>query len=459
VYIFIFLADEKWTAEALLGPDLSQNNTNNTVSNGIDYDGIITENKEAVDVDITGQNFPIINDNKNEMKNVFDENDDVSTNFQTNGTDNLNKLKKFEVKNPPGFFSGWFGPSKEQKKAKADFDKWQKQFNERSPTGPVSLPPSYLPSAWACLALFASITVHALFYLLCHWIVSFKASTLYSPAVKVEEGSWVLVTPPANRGKPLMVMIVKSPTTSVLQIEFQRQKYLYTPSSKLGASGKDFPNGVFSLSQCPMDLPLSHYTQANGITSESDVTKILEKWGKNHLAVYTPSFLELLQVQLLSPLAMFQVFCALLWLLDEYWSYTMWSLASVVIFETTTVFQRTRTQKMLGGMAPPPTPIYAYRLKKWIMITTKDLLPGDLISLAFKKRTNSPTPVGTNKKIEDKKEESLVAAGEKEEKDKEDKDDDSSNNLTSRDDIVPCDCILLRGAAVVNEASLTGRSR
>ena len=32
---------------------------------------------------------------------------------------------------------GWFGPSKEQKKAKAEFEKWQKKFNERSPTGGI----------------------------------------------------------------------------------------------------------------------------------------------------------------------------------------------------------------------------------------------------------------------------------------------------------------------------------
>ena len=115
-----------------------------------------------------------------------------------------------------------------------------------------------------------------------------------------------------------------------------------------GSSSRDFPNGVFSLCACPVSLELTHYTSAGGLHTDSEITKIDEKWGKNHLAVHTPSFLELLQVQLLSPLAMFQVFCALLWLLDEYWSYTAWSLVSVVIFETTTVFQRTRTQKMLG---------------------------------------------------------------------------------------------------------------
>jgi hypothetical protein len=56
-----------------------------------------------------GQNFPVISNDKNEMRNIFDENnDDVSTNFQTNSTDNSDKLKKFEVKNSPGFFSGKF---------------------------------------------------------------------------------------------------------------------------------------------------------------------------------------------------------------------------------------------------------------------------------------------------------------------------------------------------------------
>ena len=64
-------------------------------------------------------------------------------------------------------------------------------FSLRTP-GPVSLPPSYLPSAWACLALFTSITLHALFYLMCHWIIVFKAKILFSPAKKVIEGLSIL---------------------------------------------------------------------------------------------------------------------------------------------------------------------------------------------------------------------------------------------------------------------------
>jgi cation-transporting ATPase 13A1 len=110
-----------------------------------------------------------------------------------------------------------------------------------------------------------------------------------------------------------------------------------------------FKNGVFTLTAYPINLPLSQYISAVGYKSEVEVDKTVEKWGKNHLNVAVPTFLELLQMQLLSPLAIFQVFCALLWLLDEYWSYTLFTLASVIIFEATTVFQRSRTQQMLGN--------------------------------------------------------------------------------------------------------------
>ncbi|RYG67330.1 hypothetical protein EON64_07680, partial [archaeon] len=142
------------------------------------------------------------------------------------------------------WLASWLGPSKEQKRAKAEFEKWQKDLKEKSGE-PVTLPPEYLPSAWACLALFATLSCHALFFLMCHWVVAFKAATIFKPANKVDEGCVLLVKPPANRGSPALVAVQKS-ANQQLFVDFQRQKYLFTPSARLGEGAKKYPNGIFT---------------------------------------------------------------------------------------------------------------------------------------------------------------------------------------------------------------------
>ena len=79
-----------------------------------------------------------------------------------------------------------------------------------------------------------------------------------------------------------------------------------------------------------------------------------EKFGQNTLSIKTPGFLELFLVQLLTPVAMFQFFTSALWLLDEYWQYTMFSLFNIMMFESMTVFQRLQTLKTLSGMSTKP---------------------------------------------------------------------------------------------------------
>ena len=105
------------------------------------------------------------------------------------------------------------------------------------------------------------------------------------------------------------------------------------------------------------------------------------------------------------------------------------------------------------------------------MVSTKDLLPGDLISLAFKKRQNQ-NPANNAVATQPPTSSTAVAAGGEKKngngKDGGDQDDgnDASggsaagggSSITTRSDTIPCDCVLLRGAAVVNEASLTGES-
>lgn len=301
------LSDEKWAMESSAA-EASQ--VNATI---IDLE--IDEEPETVQVaSLTGIGGP-------SSKLSGDEFDDEEVvNFDT-----TTKKAGF---NPAAYVSGFFTTSKEDKRAKADFEKWQKEFKEKSGET-VSLPPEYLPSAWACLSLFATLSIHALFFLLGHWIVSFKALSLFKPANKVEDGCFVLITPPPNRGSPALMpvhlagatpgvntankraaaasMTAKDVANQPLQVTFQRQNYNYIPASKLGEAAKKFPNGVFSLTAYPIALPLEHYVTATGLKSDAEIERQVAQWGKNHLAVAIPSFLELLQLQLLSPLGEFMI--------------------------------------------------------------------------------------------------------------------------------------------------------
>ena len=91
------------------------------------------------------------------------------------------------------------------------------------------------------------------------------------------------------------------------------------------------------------------------------------------------------------------------------------------------------------------------------MHTTKDLLPGDLISLAFKHRSSAPPLSPAAAAGAEGGGSAVIAAGASPQP--EDEHDRLEHvPVTARDEVVPCDCLLLRGAAVVSEASLTGES-
>ena len=113
-------------------------------------------------------------------------------------------------------------------------------------------------------------------------------------------------------------------------------------------------------------------------------------------------------------------------MLDEYWLYSVFTLVLLLIFEGTVVKARLRNLGTLRQMAEAPEfPVLVFRGGQWQQVANGNLLPGELISVARRQKRRL-----TDGTLEEHAPESIV----------------------------PCDCVLLRGACVVNEAMLTGES-
>lgn len=74
---------------------------------------------------------------------------------------------------------------------------------------------------------------------------------------------------------------------------------------------------------------------------------------------------------------------------------------------------RRKNLQTLSGMNNEPRTLLVRRGNVWKKLSAEDLLPGDVISVL--------------------------------------------RGASAGDDVVPCDCVILRGSAVVNEATLTGQ--
>jgi magnesium-transporting ATPase (P-type) len=183
----------------------------------------------------------------------------------------------------------------------------------------------------------------------------------------------------------------------------------------------------------PIDLPVSFYTSWTGHDSKG-LTATLRVYGRNVTHIPLPSILSLLLQQLLQPLFLFQLFCVILWSVDEYWMYALFTLFSLVMFELTMAYNRWKGVKRLreevaGGADEEEEHrqqiplIECFRNNEWVSLSSRQLVVGDIISLASSSGQRHimrhDHELGTS---------------------------------------VPADLLLLSGRAVVDEAMLTGES-
>ena len=106
------------------------------------------------------------------------------------------------------------------------------------------------------------------------------------------------------------------------------------------------------------------------------------------------------------------------------------------------MFQRLKTLKTLKGMSVKAFDVLVFRDGKWMPESSQKLVPGDLISL----KVSKPQPGAVAKAS------SVVPAGQKSSA------PPAPTVVNPAANIVPCDCVIVRGSAVVNEATLTGES-
>eukprot|EP01043_Picozoa_sp_COSAG02_P056208 COSAG02_NODE_6633_length_3447_cov_1.854241_1_plen_301_part_10 len=181
---------------------------------------------------------------------------------------------------------------------------------------------------------------------------------------------------------------------------FQRRKWLLN-----GA-------GVFEKLPVPVDRPLHEYHEASGLSAKAEVDAARELYGPNRFELPSPTFLPMFKKQLSQPLSVFQLFSVLLWCLDDYWQYSLFTFAMMLLFEGTVVFSRLKSMSVLRGMGNEARQVHVHRSGKWVQISTEELLPGDIVSIVRAEKA----------------------------------------------EVVPADVLVLRGTAVVNEATLTGES-
>jgi manganese-transporting P-type ATPase len=386
------------------------------------------------------------------------QNSNECTFFNLKVMEGLNKMRaEFEHSlgdindpNRPASKMGWFDWMEMDLEEHAARKKREKERNVLdSLPKHMRVPSRYATSFFPTLFLGVLVTLHALVLLLQYWSVSFHTWINYqevqAESVHLPDGMFdIHIDAEKDQKKdksldsfnlnlpnelPTHVRIVPSKGPHLLAsidyypilgmtFEYHRRRYVF-----------NFEEKAWIKIRCRTDIPLSFLDTWNGF-KDSDQTYLASlRYGPNAFEIKQPTFSEMYKKQLLSPFTVFQLFCVILWMLDDYWQYSAFTLFMILTFEATVVFSRLKSLQALRGMGNKDRPIWVFRVGKWLQIQSTDLLPGDLLSL---------TRIKPHYAKNDEKKRGIV--------------EDEGG------DVVPADILLLRGSTVVNEASLTGES-
>jgi len=260
---------------------------------------------------------------------------------------------------------------------------------------------------WTFVFTGSILTLQALAWLVTKWNVNLAAAFTATSSKSVTSSSLIKIHPVENAGAAEIRELERDTRQGKESISFlfQKRRFYYDRERNV------FAPLVYALDIEPKPL-LRSFQESKGLSKKKQIEETQLQYGDNTFDIPVPTFSELWKEHAVAPFFVFQIFCVGLWLLDEYWYYSLFTLVMLVGFESTVVWQRQRTLNEFRAMSIKPYEIYVYRENNWKQITSDKLLPGDLVSV----------------------------------------------NRTKEDSGVACDMLLVEGTAIVNEAMLSGES-
>ena len=251
------------------------------------------------------------------------------------------------------------------------------------------------------------ITAQSLLWLMTKWNINIETLFTATKAKSLDSAQLIKVIPEANAGSAEICPLIQDTAggKKTVSFLFQKRRFLYYPERR------SFAPLSYVLDAEPKPA-INYFLESKGLVSKADEDRVHHHYGDNKFDIPVPGFVELWKEHAVAPFFVFQVFCVGLWMLDEYWYYSLFTLFMLVAFESTVVWQRQRTLNEFRGMNIKPYDVWVYRERKWQEITSDKLLPGDVMSV----------------------------------------------NRTREDSGVACDILLIEGSAIVNEAMLSGES-
>jgi len=311
--------------------------------------------------------------------------------------------------------------------------------------------------------------VHALLYLACHWSVGVAAAVRFVRVPSIAQATHVRVRPGTFGGGAEIVPLAPRPSydrpgATEPVFDYRRARFVWAPGAvAAGGGGGAAPGGgggaaaatttpstttgAFAPLPYPDTATLSTYAKAAGVGDRAPAAAAA--WGPNAISVPVPAFTALLADQLRAPFFVFQLLCVGLWCLDEYWYYSLFTLAMLIMFESTVAGQRLKNLRDLRGLQAPKPLCLVKRGGAWVGIRGEGVVPGDLISVGAR----PPAAEGpyVKKKAGSGGGAAAGAAGGRAQP-------ANPAHAGADDAAIPADALLLAGSVVVEEAVLTGES-